>query len=81
MVLWYVIALVVEGLVVGAIARLVLPGRNAMSIPGTIVLGLVGSFLGGLVAWLFIGHGAGLVFVVIGATALLFVRSRFVENR
>jgi uncharacterized membrane protein YeaQ/YmgE (transglycosylase-associated protein family) len=79
-VLWYVIALAVEGLVVGAIARLVLPGRNAMSIPGTIVLGLVGSFLGGVMAWLFIGRPTGLVFAVIGATALLYVRGRFAEQ-
>jgi uncharacterized membrane protein YeaQ/YmgE (transglycosylase-associated protein family) len=76
-VLWFVIALVIEGLIVGAFARLIVPGRNTMSIPGTIVLGLVGSFLGGVMAWLFIGHGAGLVFAVIGATALLYVRRRF----
>lgn len=81
MVLWYVIALVLSGLIVGALARLALPGPDPMGIPGTIVLGLAGSFLGGVMAWLFIGHPAGLVFSVIGATALLYARRRFVEHR
>jgi uncharacterized membrane protein YeaQ/YmgE (transglycosylase-associated protein family) len=79
--LWFVIALIVEGLIVGALARLVLPGRDPISIPGTIVLGLVGSFLGGVIAWLFIGRPAGLAFSLIGATALLYVRRRFAEHR
>jgi uncharacterized membrane protein YeaQ/YmgE (transglycosylase-associated protein family) len=77
--LWFVIALAVEGLLVGAFARLILPGPDRMSVPGTIVLGLVGSFLGGVMAWLFIGRPAGLVFALIGATALVFVRRRFAQ--
>lgn len=81
MVLWYVVALILEGLLVGALARLILPGRDPLSIPGTIVLGLLGSFLGGVMAWLFIGRPAGLVFALIGATALLYARRRFAEHR
>ena len=81
MVLWFVLALLFEGLIVSAIARLVLPGPDPLSIPGTIVLGLAGSLLGGVIAWAFIGHPAGLVFAVIGATALLYTRRRFVERR
>jgi uncharacterized membrane protein YeaQ/YmgE (transglycosylase-associated protein family) len=80
-VLWYVIVLVVVGLIVGAVARLLVPGPDPMSVPGTFLLGLVGSFLGGVMAWLFIGHGVGLVFSVIGAAALLYARRRFVEHR
>jgi len=79
-VLWYIIALLLSGLIVGALARLIVPGPDPMSVPGTIVLGLAGSFLGGVIAWLFIGHAAGLVFSVIGATALLYTRRRFVEH-
>jgi uncharacterized membrane protein YeaQ/YmgE (transglycosylase-associated protein family) len=80
-VLWFVIALILEGLIVGALARLILPGPDPMSVPGTIVLGLVGSFLGGVMAWLFISRPVGLVFSVIGATALLYTRRRFIERR
>ncbi len=81
MVLWFIIVLLLSGLIVGALARLALPGPDPMSIPATILLGLAGSFLGGVIAWAFIGHPAGIVFSVIGATALLYARRRFIEHR
>ena len=81
MVLWYIIALVVEALIVGALARLALPGPDPMSIPMTIGLGLAGTFLGGIVAWLFLGHAGGLVFAVLGSTLLLYLHRCFVQHR
>ena len=81
MVLWYIIALLFSGLIVGALARLALPGPDPMSIPATIVLGLAGSFSGGVIAWSLFGHTAGLIFSVIVAIALLYARRRFVEHR
>jgi uncharacterized membrane protein YeaQ/YmgE (transglycosylase-associated protein family) len=39
------------GLVAGALARLLVPGRDPMGWIGTILLGLVGSFVGGLLAY------------------------------
>jgi len=47
-----IIAFAVSGLIVGALARLALPGRDDMSIGKTILYGLGGSFLGGVVATL-----------------------------
>ena len=41
---------IVFGLVVGALARLVIPGRQHLSIAMTLLLGLVGSVVGGVVA-------------------------------
>lgn len=41
---------IVFGLVVGALARLVLPGRQHLSILATLLIGLVGSVIGGTVA-------------------------------
>lgn len=81
MVLWFIIALVLEGLIVGALARLALPGPDPMSLLGTIGLGLAGSFVGGVLAWLVVGHAAGLIFSVVAATGLLYLRRRFVEHR
>jgi len=81
MVLWYIIALVVEALIVGALARLALPGPAPMSIPMTIGLGLAGTFVGGIVAWLFLGHAGGLVFALLGSTLLLYLHRRFVQHR
>jgi uncharacterized membrane protein YeaQ/YmgE (transglycosylase-associated protein family) len=47
----YLIVLAVQGLIFGALARLALPGRDPMSIPMTIGLGIAGSFLGGLIVY------------------------------
>jgi uncharacterized membrane protein YeaQ/YmgE (transglycosylase-associated protein family) len=46
----YLISLVVTGLIVGALGRLAVPGRNPLSIPATIGIGIVGAFIGGLIA-------------------------------
>jgi uncharacterized membrane protein YeaQ/YmgE (transglycosylase-associated protein family) len=75
------IALVVGGLIVGALARLALPGPDPMSIPMTIVLGVAGSLLGGLVARIFIGCGGGFLFALVGAILLLYLHRRFVQKR
>ena len=45
----FIIVLLLVGLVVGAFARLALPGRDPMSIPMTIGVGIAGSFLAGLI--------------------------------
>ena len=45
-----IISFLVFGLVVGAIARLIKPGRQNLSIVATLALGVVGSLVGGLVA-------------------------------
>lgn len=44
------IGFIVFGLVVGAVARLVIPGRQQMSVLATLLLGLAGSVVGGVVA-------------------------------
>lgn len=44
------ILLAVEGLIIGALARLALPGRDPLSLPETIGVGLAGSFIAGLLA-------------------------------
>jgi uncharacterized membrane protein YeaQ/YmgE (transglycosylase-associated protein family) len=79
--LWFLIVLLLWGLVVGALARLALPGPDPIGIPATIALGLAGSFLGGVVARLFLGFAGGLVFAVLGATAILYVYRRVVQKR
>jgi len=45
----FIIILILIGLVAGAVARLVVPGRDPMGILATIVLGIVGSFVGGFI--------------------------------
>jgi len=81
MVLWFIIVLVVEGLIVGALARLALPGPDPMSIPATIGLGLAGSFLGGIVTWVFLGHAGGVIVSILAAILILYLYRRFVQHR
>ena len=47
----FIIILAVEGLIVGAFARLALPGPDPMTIPQTIAVGLAGSFIAGLIVY------------------------------
>ena len=77
----FIVFLVLFGLVVGALARLALPGPDPMGIFATIGLGLGGSFLGGIVARIFLGTGGGIIFAVLGATLILYLYRRFVQHR
>lgn len=69
----YLIVLAVSGLFVGALARLALPGRDPMTILGTIGLGLAGNLIAGIVVWLVWGHGVpGVVLSVACSTLILY---------
>jgi uncharacterized membrane protein YeaQ/YmgE (transglycosylase-associated protein family) len=74
----YLILLVVTGLVVGALGRLALPGRDPMTLPQTAMIGIAGSFLAGLIALaLFHGRaGGGIVLSVLCSTFLVWVVRR-----
>ena len=69
----YLIILAVSGLVVGALARLSLPGPDPMTIPQTILLGLAGNFIAGIIVWLAWRHTApGLVISVACSSLILY---------
>jgi uncharacterized membrane protein YeaQ/YmgE (transglycosylase-associated protein family) len=76
----------VIGLVAGALARLIMPGKDPMGILATIILGVVGSVLGGLVSSLIWGTGeggfqpAGLILSLLGAIVVLWIY-RMVKTR
>jgi len=77
----FIIYLIVFGLVVGALARLALPGPDPMGILATIGLGLAGAFLGGIIAHLILGTAGGIIFSILGAIILLYLYRRFVQHR
>lgn len=72
-----IVAWIVFGLVVGLIARALLPGPQPMGLIMTTLLGVAGSLLGGFVGSLIGGypvtamHGAGWIGSVIGAVVVL----------
>jgi uncharacterized membrane protein YeaQ/YmgE (transglycosylase-associated protein family) len=74
----------IVGIVVGAIARLIMPGSENLGLLMTGVLGVAGSVVGGLVARLFskpadgaLFHPAGIFMSIIGALVLLYAWGRF----
>ncbi|MGE0446360.1 MAG: GlsB/YeaQ/YmgE family stress response membrane protein [Vicinamibacterales bacterium] len=73
------------GLIVGALAKLVMPGRDPGGIIITMLLGIAGAVLGGFVgrAMGFYGPGeaAGFLMSFIGAVFLLFLYRMFVRRR
>jgi uncharacterized membrane protein YeaQ/YmgE (transglycosylase-associated protein family) len=48
--LWFIIALAIIGLIAGFLARALVPGPDPMTVGGTILLGVIGSFVGGFLA-------------------------------
>ena len=72
-----ILGLIVVGLIIGALARLIKPGRQRLSILATLLLGVVGALIGGVVASL-LGTGdiwelnvIGFIVAVIAAVLLI----------
>lgn len=72
-----ILGTIVVGLIVGAIARFLLPGEQKMGWILTCLLGIAGSVAAGVVGqamgWYAAGQGAGWIASVVGALVLLFV--------
>jgi uncharacterized membrane protein YeaQ/YmgE (transglycosylase-associated protein family) len=82
-----VIGWCVFGLIVGAIARFLMPGRQQMSMLVTMALGIVGSFAGGFISTLLFGgsdslvNPAGWIMSVVGALIVLFAYGKFAKAK
>ncbi|MDQ3646726.1 MAG: GlsB/YeaQ/YmgE family stress response membrane protein [Actinomycetota bacterium] len=81
------IGFIVAGLVIGALARLIKPGRQHLSVVATLTLGLVGSVIGGLIANA-LGTGdifelnvLGFIVAVIAAVVLIGVAEGFAGSK
>jgi uncharacterized membrane protein YeaQ/YmgE (transglycosylase-associated protein family) len=73
----FIVWLVITGLVVGGLARLALPGPDPMGIGATIVIGLAGSLLGGVVTSLIAGRNAWSFLVAVAcATVIVYLVRR-----
>jgi len=87
-----VIGWIIVGLVAGALAKLILPGRQGGGWIATLLLGVIGAFVGGLLFGLIGGKGIGAVFAdpwswgslaiaVIGALVFSFVWGLITKDR
>ena len=80
----HILWMFIVGIVVGFIARAIMPGKQSMGILMTGVLGVAGSIVGGLISRLFskpadgaFFHPAGIILSILGAILILFLWSRF----
>ena len=80
--------IIIIGLIAGALARLLVPGRQDISILATIVIGIIGSFLGGFLGYLLFHKDSqdgllqpsGIIGSVIGAIIVLLLWTRFSDR-
>ena len=79
--LWFLLALALSGLIVGALARLAVPGPDPMPWWATIGLGLAGMFVGGLISVTFLDSAYSLIVAIVAAALLLVAYRRFVQRR
>jgi uncharacterized membrane protein YeaQ/YmgE (transglycosylase-associated protein family) len=79
-----VIWTIVLGLAIGVIAKLLHPGKENMGFIMTILLGIAGSFVAGIVGqflgWYHAGEGAGFIASVIAAIVLLVIYGRIKQG-
>lgn len=83
-----IIAWIVLGIIAGAIAKLIMPGKQGGGIVITMILGIIGAFVGGLIATVIPGlHQAGstlsigsIVLAIIGALVVLFIYGLVTKN-
>jgi uncharacterized membrane protein YeaQ/YmgE (transglycosylase-associated protein family) len=79
-----IISLIIVGLIAGFVARAVIPGRQSLGILKTIILGIIGSFVGGFLGFLIFQHDpmdgffqpAGIIGSIVGAIIVLFIYTR-----
>ena len=87
--LGFILVMLVIGLIAGFIARALVPGDDSMSILATILLGIVGSFVGGFLADVLfrsdaedVGLGpAGLLGSIVGAIIVLLIYNAVTDRR
>ncbi len=75
--MFWLIGWILFGLIVGVIAKLLMPGRDPGGFVVTILLGIVGALLGGWIGraagWYQPGEGAGYLMSIVGAIVVLFI--------
>ena len=87
--LWTIIGLIVIGLIAGLLARAIIPGKQSIGILMTIVLGIVGSFVGGFLGFLIFGSDpnggflqpSGIIGSIIGSIIVLGLYVFFARRR
>jgi uncharacterized membrane protein YeaQ/YmgE (transglycosylase-associated protein family) len=82
-VILYILLLALSGLLIGALARLLLPGRDPMTLFETMLVGIAGSLIAGLIAhYVFDSdEGGGILLSILCAIAIVYAVRKYRERR
>jgi uncharacterized membrane protein YeaQ/YmgE (transglycosylase-associated protein family) len=88
-VIGFLLSMLIIGIIAGFLARLLLPGRDPMGFWATVLLGVIGSFVGGFLGYVIFGHdldegalqASGIIGSVIGAMIVLLTWRQFSKSR
>jgi len=86
--IWSIIAYIIIGFLGGAIAKAIIPGRQGGGFWMTVLLGIIGAFVGGFLGGLLLDRSytdifsiAGLITSIIGAIVVLLIYGLVTKNR
>jgi uncharacterized membrane protein YeaQ/YmgE (transglycosylase-associated protein family) len=74
--MFFLLSLILGGLIIGALGRLAVPGPNPMSIGMTILVGLGGSLIGGFVGYLLFRRPGGWLLAVLASAGIVWFMQR-----
>ncbi len=75
---WFIVVLVIMGLIIGALARLLVPGRDPMGVGGTLAIGVIGTLISGFIGRALFGadgrFGSWILALIVTIGLVLLVR-------
>ncbi len=74
--LLFILYYAIVGIIVGALGRLAIPGPNPMSIGMTILVGIGGAVIGGIIAYALGAPGLGFILAVVVAAGIVYLMQR-----
>lgn len=85
----FLLYMLVIGIVAGFLARLLVPGRDPMGFWATVLLGIIGSFIGGFLGYVLFGkdldegalQASGIIGSIVGAVIALLIYRAVTRNR
>lgn len=81
----HILITLIVGLIVGALAKLIMPGKDPGGVIITILLGIAGSFIAGALGhalgWYQVGDGPGIIASIVGAVILLAIYRAVIGRR
>ena len=81
----HILVTIIIGLIVGALAKLIMPGKDPGGVVITILLGIAGAFIAGVLGhalgWYAVGEGPGIIASIIGSVLLLAIYRAVIGRR